>query len=157
MSDLTNIFAGINAETAEAASKPSYDNSPIPPGEYHLSVVGAELKESKSGNPYVSVQYRIEDGQPHANRRIFEIYMLGGSDRAVEISNKQLSILLVANGLESLSDPSQLVNAHVWAGVKIEEGRDGYADKNRVNWVNRYEGQDNDRPAADAAGEFDAF
>lgn len=157
MADFANIFAGINAETAAEASKPNYDNSPIPPGEYHLSVVGAEVRESKTGNPYVSVQYRIEDGQPHANRRIFEIYMLGGNERSVEISRQSLSKLLVANGHENLTDPSQLLNAHVWGGVKIEEGTNGYADKNRVSWVNKYEGQDNDRPAADAADEFDAF
>ena len=157
MADLTNLFAGINAETAAEASKPNYDNSPVPPGEYHLSVVAAELRESKAGNPYVSVQYRIEDGQPQANRRIFEMYMLGGSEKARKISEKQLSILLVAAGGESLADLSQLVNGHVWAGVKIEEGTNGYADKNRVSWVKAYEGQDNDRPAADEADEFDAF
>ena len=156
MSDFGNIFDGINAANAEAASKPSYDNSPIPPGEYHLSVVAAELRTSKAGNPYVSVQYRIEDGQPHANRRIFETYMLGGSDKAVEISKKSLSIVLAANNLESMADPSQLINAHVWGGVKVEEGRDGYDDKNRVSWVNKYDGQDQ-TSSSDAGDDYDAF
>lgn len=154
MSDLSNIFSGINADNA---GTPSFENKPIPSGEYHLSVVAAELRQSKTGNPYISVQYRIEDGQECANRRIFEIYMLGGNVTSVEIAKKGLSILTAAAGVSGdLQSPSQLIGAHVWGGVSIEAGRDGYDDKNRVKWVNAYQGQDNNT-STDTSDDYDAF
>ena len=55
------------------------------PGDYHLSVVEAEVKTSAKGNQYVSVQFRIEDGQPFSNLRIFEIYSLEGNETAIKI------------------------------------------------------------------------
>lgn len=153
MSDFNNIFDGISADNAEA---PSFENKPVAPGEYHLSVVNAETRTSKTGNPYVSVQYRVEDGQPSANRRIFEIYMLGGNATSVSIAKKTLSVITKAAGHAQLADPSQLIGAHVWGEVTIEEGRDGYDDKNRVRWVNVYSGQSNSTPE-DTGSEFDAF
>jgi hypothetical protein len=154
MSDFANIFSGINADNA---STPSFENKPIPAGEYHLSVVASELRKSKTGNPYISIQYRIEDGQECANRRIFEIYMLGGNVTSVEIAKKGLSILMAAAGIAGdLQDPSQLIGSHVWGGVSIEAGRDGYDDKNRVKWVNSYTGQDN-QGSSDTSDDYDAF
>jgi hypothetical protein len=155
MSDFSNIFEGINADNASA---PSFDNSPIAPGEYHLSVVDASVRESKTGNPYISVQYRIEDGQPGANRRIFEIYMLGGNKTAVEIAKKGLSVLAKAAGHSGdLTNPSQLIGGHLWGEVVVEPGRDGYDDKNRVRWVNAYAGQDAEKSSSDGGSNFDAF
>ena len=152
MSDLSNIFSGINADNA---GTPSFENKPIPNGEYHLSVVAAELRQSKTGNPYISVQYRIEDGQECANRRIFEIYILGGNATSVNIAKKSLSELTKAAGHDQLADPSQLIGAHLWGEVTIEAGRDGYDDKNRIRWVNVYTGQQAGK--SDTADDFDAF
>lgn len=154
MSD--NIFEGISSEVANAPVENT--NRPVSPDKYHLSVVNAELRTSKAGKRYASVQYRVEDGQPSANRRIFEIYMLEGHEVSVRISRKTLSILLAANGGEgALTDVSQLIGAHVYGEVVIEEGRDGYDDKNRVKWVNKWEGQDTPVSGGSSSPEPDEF
>lgn len=154
MSD--NIFDGIGSELASAPVENT--NRPISPDKYHLSVVNAETRTSKSGKRYVSVQYRVEDGQPSANRRIFEIYMLEGHEVSVRISRKTLSVIFAANGHEgNLRDVSQLIGAHVYGEVIVEEGRDGYDDKNRVKWVNAWTGQETPVAGGSSSPEPDDF
>ena len=154
MSDLSNIFDGVDASKADKAG---YDNSPVPPAEYHLSVVNAELRTSKAGNPYISVQYRIEDDQPCANRRIFVNYSMGPNPTSRRISEKTLSVLAKAAGITGKPrDASEFIGGHVWGEVVIEAGSGDWPDRNGVKWVNVYEGQTSNA-AVDAGSEYDAF
>lgn len=59
----------------EQAKAGSGDFKPIPAGVYNVTVVEAEAAEIKNGNNAgvtgVRMQFRISDGQPNANRRLF--------------------------------------------------------------------------------------
>ena len=153
MSDFSNIFEGVDADNA---SSTTFDNSPVPPAEYHLSVVNAELRTSKAGNPYIMVQYRVEDDQPCANRRIFVNYNMG-HPTSRRISEKALSVLAKAAGIVGKpSDASQFIGGHVWGEVTIEAGSGDWPDRNGVKWVNPYEGQTRKEDSQESS-EFDAF
>lgn len=117
------------------------------PGDYHLSVVEAEVKTSAKGNQYVSVQFRIEDGQPFSNLRIFEIYSLEGNETAIKIGKSNIAKLGKINGHESVTDTQQLIGAHVYAAVVVEKS-EGYADRNRIRKFDDFRGQ---KPVASTA------
>jgi len=112
------------------------------PGDYHLSVVSAEVKTSKSGNQYVSVQFRIEDDQPFANLRIFEIYSLEGNEIAVKIGRSAMAKLGKLNGVDNVTDTQQLIGAHVYGTVVIEKN-EGYSDRNRLRKFEDLRGRKN--------------
>jgi hypothetical protein len=112
------------------------------PGDYHLSVVSAEVKTSKSGNQYVSVQFRIEDDQPFANLRIFEIYSLEGNEKAVKIGRSAMAKLGKLNGVDNVTDTQQLIGAHVYGTVVIEKN-EGYSDRNRLRKFEDLRGRKN--------------
>jgi hypothetical protein len=110
------------------------------PGDYHLSVVSAEVKTSAKGNEYVSVQFRIEDDQPFSNLRIFEIYSLEGNETAVKIGRSNIAKLGKINGHDAVTDTQQLVGAHVHAAVVVEKS-EGYSDRNRIRKFDDFRGQ----------------
>jgi hypothetical protein len=112
------------------------------PGDYHLSVVSAEVKTSKSGNQYVSVQFRIEDDQPFANLRIFEIYSLEGNEKAVKIGRSAMAKLGKINGVDNVTDTQQLIGAHVFGTVVVEKN-EGYSDRNRLRKFDDLKGRKN--------------
>ena len=112
------------------------------PGDYHLSVVSAEVKTSKTGNQYVSVQFRIEDDQPFANLRIFEIYSLEGNEKAVKIGRSAMAKLGKMNGVDNVTDTQQLIGAHVFGTVVVEKN-EGYSDRNRLRKFDDLKGRKN--------------
>ena len=115
------------------------DFSPVPPGKYHLLVCDASVKTSSTGNEYVNVQFAIVGGK-YNNRRIFEIFMLEGSEKSVAISFSSLSKLASFNGHKQLTDTSNIIGAHCVATVRVEEGTGGYQDKNRASRFEPFDG-----------------
>lgn len=127
-------------EHAVESDVPAGEFSPVPPADYHLEGIAADLKKSATGNQYVDVQFRIIGGR-YDNRRIFEKFMLEGNERSVAISMRQLNDLAVFNGRNRLSDTSDIVGVHCVAAVYVEPGQDGYKDKNRAKKFRKYTGE----------------
>lgn len=126
------------AEDFAAADKPV--NTLVTPNKYHLEVVNAESRTSKAGNPMWSIQYRIADDQPHANRRIFATYLLDHpSEKVVEIAKKAVIALCRASG-QKVTGPEDLIGAHVVGAVGIRKGQNGYEDQNEVKFLDKYDG-----------------
>lgn len=72
-------------------------NSPIPPGEYNIKIIGSEYKESRSGNGgYLRMQYKVMDGT-FAGRSVFDNLNLWHSDQKIrEISQSRLKAIAKA-------------------------------------------------------------
>ena len=117
------------------ASKPA--NVLITPAKYHLEVVGAEKRTSKAGHDYYSVQFRIADDQPFANRRVFHSFNYQ-HPRAAEIAQKQLAVLIRAG--ERISGPEDLVGRHVVGAVGIQKGSGDWPDRNDIKFFDDYNG-----------------
>ena len=96
--------------------------------------------EPAAGNPMWSIQYRIADDQPHANRRIFATYLLDHpSEKVVEIAKKAVIALCKASG-QKVTGPEDLIGAHVVGAVGIRKGQNGYEDQNEVKFLDKYDG-----------------
>lgn len=73
------------------------ENSPIPPGEYNIKIIGSEYKESRSGNGgYLRMQYKVMDGA-FAGRSVFDNLNLWHSEQKTrEISQSRLKAIAKA-------------------------------------------------------------
>ncbi len=112
-------------------AKPN-DYTPVPVGNYDVTVDSAEFKFTKAGDPMFVVVFVIDEGQPSAGRKLFRNITI--TEKSVNIAVDQLSVLgieqsTLADALSDGGDPNvvcqQLVDAP--AVVKVEhrewEGR----------------------------------
>lgn len=63
-------LAGLNKDVAESEKGGNKDYPEIPDGEYEVSIKKMELKQSKKGDPMVSIQFKILEGT-HKGSMIF--------------------------------------------------------------------------------------
>jgi hypothetical protein len=116
---------------------------PLPPGEYAVVLNRVVEKTTKAGNgSYLETSYKVTEGD-HKNRLIFGRFMLDHpSSKTVEIGRDQLNSFLKAAGIAGgLSDIEEDTSADriggfkdmpVIAKVAIEQGTNGYKDKNKI-------------------------
>lgn len=109
------------------------DYTPFPEGEYELSVVKAEVKPTKNGRgEMLSLQLQVVAGQ-HKGRGFFENLCVNhDSEMTQQIARGKLSEICLAMGIEEFEDESELVGPVFKAIVKIEPGKDGYDDSNKI-------------------------
>lgn len=108
--------------------------TPIPAGQYHVSVEKADLADTKTGGKMIKVQFNIVEGDQEG-RKIFNQYNIqNASPQAVQIGLGSLKSMMKAfkhpnpNRLESTAE---LVGLHGMIRTKIEE--DGqYGPQTRV-------------------------
>ena len=122
--------------------------APIKPGTHGQG--GWETK-SKSGFEYLNMEFTIVSA-PMAKRKIFQNAGIGGvtdgHEKAVEITRTFLrSMLESARGIDPkdetdkarkgrvINDWGDLVEMEFAAEIGIEKGKDGYADKNKIQRV----------------------
>lgn len=109
--------------------------SPMPAGTYNLEITHVEDTLTKAGDKRLKVTFSVIDGE-YVGRKIFEGYNLtGANQKAVEISRGQIKSLLKLSGRDNfqIKDPSELIGIQVSASVKVQEGKDGYSDKNTIS------------------------
>lgn len=105
---------------------------PLPAGWYQATVTGAELKKTKAGTgEYIAIRYDIL-GPTHQGRVIFgNLNIANPNQEAEKIGRQQLRKLMVAIGLNSVSDTDQLINGNL--SIKLDVKHDEqYGDKNEV-------------------------
>ena len=125
----------ITGHEDEFKSEPK--NTLITPAKYHLEVVGAEKRTSKAGHEYFSVQFRVADDQPHANRRVFHSFNYQHPNCAA-IAQKQLSVLIRSG--EPISSVEDLIGRHVVGAVGIQKGEGDWPDRNDIKFFDDYNG-----------------
>lgn len=105
---------------------------PLPAGWYQATITSAELKKTKAGTgEYIAIRYDIL-GPTHQGRVVFgNLNIANPNQKAEEIGRQQLRELMVAIGLNSVSDTDQLIggNLSIKLDVKSDEQ---YGDKNEV-------------------------
>ena len=113
----------------------------LPAGQYTFSLEKVEEKQTKAGNgSYLDVTFKIVEGV-NAGRLIFEKFHIDNpSAKCVEIGTQRLDKLLSAAGLGDKAYSSnfdtgivsEALNKLVVGNVKIEEGTNGYSDRNKI-------------------------
>lgn len=134
---MVNLGNSFNAEAVPEAS--NYDL--LPAGWYAMQIVDSEQKESKAGNPYLSlVCEMIEADHPQfRGRRIWvNLSLWGPSPKAQEIAQGQLASICKGLGLGQINDTNELHHKPLAVKVKIEKGSNGYADRNGAQAFDAY-------------------
>lgn len=121
----------------------------IPNGQLAWVVINVRgTKQSQSGGQYLDVELTIDDNQPFARRKVWEMIgdpMHSGNSEAY----RQMGMVAISRILEAakgagpdnpagyqLSDYSQLSGLRVPVRIGVAKGTGGYSDKNRVaEWL----------------------
>ena len=94
------------------------DFSPLPEGEYTVTIKQADVKDTKAGNgQYINLRLDVADGK-YARRVLFAMITLkNASEKAESIGRGQLRDLMSACGIGSLQDTDQLLGHTVMVRV----------------------------------------
>lgn len=123
------------------------DFSPVPPGEYVVTVADSEVTHSKAGNLMATLTYEIL-GPTHAGRRIWDHYVIKN-----EVAMKRLKSMAQAAGHRNpnfIRDTEELHGLRCIVRVTVEE-QDGYAPKNKITAFKPLEKQAATPPPASPA------
>lgn len=116
---------------------------PLVPGQYSVTLQRVAEKSTKAGNgAYLDASFEVAEGE-NKGRLIFEKFMIDHPNpKVVEIGRQRLDKFLKAagapNGLEGLNQDTsedtigKFANNIVLANVAIEEGTNGYSDRNKI-------------------------
>ena len=100
---------------------------PLPAGWYDVTIAGAEIRNTKSGNgQYIAVRYDVL-GPTHQGRVVFaNLNIKNESSKAEEIGRQQLGELMRAIGLTRINDTDQLIggNLQIKLAIRTQEGYD---------------------------------
>lgn len=110
-----------------------------------LTVKG--VKSTAKGGGYLDCELTIDEGQPYAGRKIFEMIgdpqNAGNSEKYREMGTVAITRILECRGAGphnmagyQINSYDQLSGARVGIMVKVEAGTDGHQDKNKVGeWL----------------------
>jgi hypothetical protein len=107
---------------------------PVPPGTYMLMITDSDYTSTKNGNGKVlKLTSQIVDGE-YQGRNVFENLCLEHENpKTVQIAKAKFSALCKALRITSaVKDSSELHNKTYFVNLGIEEGSQGYADKNVI-------------------------
>jgi hypothetical protein len=112
---------------------PVTDYELIPPGEYEAIINSAEWKDTKAGTGrYLKLEFEFT--REYEGRKIWEnLNLENPNEKAVQIANAALSGICGAIGVDQLTDTDQLLDKPMIIKVKIQKGKDGYDDQNRIS------------------------
>lgn len=110
------------------SEEPARGYEPLPPGKYPVQILKTEVKPTKAGNgSYLWLEMEIFDG-PMKGRKVFSNLNLDNpNEQAVKIARKELSAILYAVELVTITHPDQLVNRWMYVSVRVKN------DQNDVN------------------------
>lgn len=102
--------------------------TPIPEGEYEVTILDSEVKVSNNNNPMASFTFEVT-GPSHAGRRLWDRFVLNN-----DIANRRLKTLATVSGHRNpnfIADTEELHGLRCKVRVEIEK-QEGYAPKNVI-------------------------
>lgn len=92
------------------------------PGEYDLTIKSAEMKQTKAGDPKLTLRVRADSGESG----FWDLLVGhgGGKSQAAKIAQQSLALILKYANAKA-TNPKALIGLRVKAWVKLEEGNDG--------------------------------
>lgn len=92
------------------------------PGEYDLTIKAAEMKQTRAGDPKLTIRVLADSGESGFWNLL--VGHGGGTSKAANIAQQSLAMILKYSGAKA-ANPSALIGLRVKAWVKLEEGDDG--------------------------------
>lgn len=92
------------------------------PGEYDLTIKAAEMRQTKAGDPKLTLRVQADSGESG----FWDLLVGhgGGVSKAAKIAQQNLAMVLKYAGAKA-ANPSALIGLRVRTWVKLEEGNDG--------------------------------
>lgn len=92
------------------------------PGEYDLTIKAAEMKQTRAGDPKLTLRVQADSGESG----FWDLLVGhgGGTSKAANIAQQNLAMVLKYAGAKA-ANPSAMIGLRVKAWVKLEEGNDG--------------------------------
>nr|DAP12982.1 MAG TPA: Protein of unknown function (DUF669) [Caudoviricetes sp.] len=92
------------------------------PGEYDLTIKAAEMKQTRVGDPKLTLRVQADSGESG----FWDLLVGhgGGTSKAAKIAQRNLAMILKYSGAKA-ANPSALIGLRVKAWVRLEEGNDG--------------------------------
>jgi hypothetical protein len=133
----------------------SYD--PLPPGWYQARVAAVEARPNKANTgQYLAVRYDII-GPTHQGRVIYgNLNISNPSAKAEQIGRQQLGQLMMAIGLERISDTDQLIGGTCEIKLEIRPADGQYKASNDVKGWKAFEARANGFSAQSLAAQSGA-
>ena len=127
----------INVNDLPVDDKQTNDFSPLPEGEYKVTVRKCEIRQgSKEGSEYMNIQLAVDEGK-YAKRVIFGmITTKNASSTAENIGRTQFRTLMESTGVMSINSPEEVtkfVGGHVSVYVTQSE-YNGKTSNNVKSW-----------------------
>ena len=93
----------------------------VPAGNYTAIIESSEMKPTKDGNGrYLSLIWKIVDGN-FKGRCAFELLNLENRNAtAVEIAKRSLNSIMIASGIDNLTDSTQLHNKPMLVKIEVK-------------------------------------
>ena len=124
MAMLPNVF-----NTSEVESD---ENNLLPEGWYTAQIVKSEIKDTKSGGKYISLHFKIVEGD-YAKRMVFaNLNIVNANETTVKIAMQQLKKICEALGIEEFEDTSELHGQDLQIRVKTQAATSNFPAKDDV-------------------------
>ena len=109
------------------------DFTPLPAGDYNVTIQDAEIKQTKSGTgQYINLKLHV-DGPIHNGRLLFGVLNIkNDSSKAEQIGRGQLGSILRALQIESLEDTDQLIGGPLTVKVDVKPASGQYKEGNEI-------------------------
>jgi len=126
---------GMSFTDEDLASTGDGDFSPLPAGEYAVTIDGADLKQTKAGDgTYINLKM-IVDGPTHMGRIVFSMLNIQNpSQKAEAIGRGQLGDILRILGIQAATfeDTDQLLGGQMIVKLAVKEAQGEYKAGNNV-------------------------
>lgn len=109
------------------------DFTPLPAGDYNVTIQDAEIKQTKSGTgQYINLKLHV-DGPTHNGRLLFAMLNIKNeSSVAEQIGRGQLGSILRALSIDFLEDTDQLLGGPLCVKVAVKAASGQYAAGNDI-------------------------
>ena len=106
----------------------------LPPGQYTVAITDSTMKATKSGTgEYLQLEMEVQAG-PMQGRKLWErLNLQNPNAQAVDIARRTLKEICLACNRPIIQASEELHGIPMLADVKIEKGKDGNNDTNRVS------------------------
>jgi hypothetical protein len=100
------------------------DFSPLPPGDYAVTIKGAEIKATNDGTgQYIKLRLNVT-GPTHSGRVVFTNLNIRNKSQAAEsIGRGKLRTIMQSLGLQTLGDTDQLIGGNLIVKLAVEDAR----------------------------------
>lgn len=125
-------LANINLDGVD----PSQSFDPIPAAWYRMRITNTEKRPTRSGDGhFLRVEHEIDENHhpEYKGRKVWNnVNLWNANPQAAEIAQKELKALIIAAGLQSVSDSSDLHGAVVEVKVSVRAAEGNYDASNDV-------------------------